>query len=173
LTMRSVAEELSTGAIETLMTAPVSDSAVIVGKFLGSLLFYGILLATTLLHVGLMARYTEPIWTSVLVGYLGMILLGGMFIAIGVFASTCTRHQLLAAVIAIGILALLTFVTDYGAEFADQVWQRDAFAYLNIMGHFSDFSKGIIDTASLIFFVSGICFFLFLAVKVLESRRWR
>ena len=80
---------------------------------------------------------------------------------------------LLIAIIAIALLCLCTFAADYGAEYARQAWQRDAFAYLNILGHFSDFSKGIIDTASLIFFVSGMGFFLFLATKVLESRRWR
>ncbi|UCD27563.1 MAG: ABC transporter permease subunit [Planctomycetota bacterium] len=173
LTMRSVADEFATNTIETLLTAPVKDIHVILGKFTGTLLFYIILLATTLLHLFLMERYADPISSVIVVGYLGMVLLGALFVSIGIFASCCTRHQLLAAIIAIFTLAVFTFVADYGAEYAAQAWQRQVCAYLNILGHFSDFSKGIIDTRSLIFFLTGTGFFLFLAVKVLESRRWR
>ena len=103
----------------------------------------------------------------------GIVLVGSMFIAIGIFASSCTRHQLLAATISTAILALLTFVVDYGAEYCRRPWERVTCAYLNIFGHFGDFSKGILDSKSIIFFVSGTIFFLFLATKVMESRRWR
>jgi ABC-2 type transport system permease protein len=174
LTMRSIADEFSSGAIETLMTAPVSDLSVIMGKFVGSLLFYFGLLATTIPHLLLLGHYApDMVGSTVLTGYLGMVLLGAMFIAIGIFASSCTRHQLLAATIATAILAVFTFVVDYGAEFARKMWERDVCAYLNIFGHFDDFSKGILDSKSIIFFVSGTVFFLFLATKVMESRRWR
>lgn len=174
LTMRSIADEFSSGAIETLMTAPVSDMSVVVGKFFGSLLFYCGLLATTIPHLILLGRYApEVAGSTILTGYIGMVLLGGLFVSIGIFASSCTRHQLLAAVIAIAVLAVFTFVVDYGAEYARQSWQREVCAYLNVFGHFSDFSKGILDSKSIIFFVSGSVFFLFLATKVMESRRWR
>lgn len=174
LTMRSIADEFASGTIETLMTAPVSDLSVVLGKFLGSLLFYLGLLAATLPHVILLSRYApDLVGSTVVTGYLGMILLGAMFIAIGIFASSCTRHQLLAATMAIAILAVLTFVVDYGAEYARTDLTRNVCAYLNILGHFSDFSKGILDSKSLIFFASGSVFFLFLATKVMESRRWR
>jgi ABC-2 type transport system permease protein len=106
-------------------------------------------------------------------GYIGLVLLGALFIAIGIFASCCTRHQLLAAVIAAAILAIFTFGANYGAEFGGQVWLRKVCSFCDVLGHFSDFSKGTLDSASIIFFCSGIVFFLFLAAKVLESRRWR
>jgi ABC-2 type transport system permease protein len=174
LTMRSIADEFSSGAIETLMTAPVSDMSVVVGKFLGSLLFYCGLLAATLVHLFLLGRYAPALaGSTVFTGYVGMILLGSLFLSIGIFASSCTRHQLLAAVIAMAILAVFTFVVDYGAEYARHMWQRDVCAYLNMFGHFADFSKGILDSKSIIFFASGSVFFLFLATKVMESRRWR
>ncbi len=173
LTMRLVADEFATDTIETLMTAPVTDASVILGKFFGALLFYVALLATTIPHLIMMAIQADPIGSVVFGGYLGLILLGALFIAIGLFASCCTRHQLLAALIAISVLAAFTFVADYGAEYAGQLWQRNVCSYLNVLGHFSDFSKGIIDTRSLIFFLSGAGLFLFLATKVLESRRWR
>lgn len=174
LTMRSIADEFAGGSIETLMTAPVSDLSVVLGKFLGAFLFYIGLLVATIPHLILLSHYTESLVGSVVVsGYFGMLLLGAMFISIGIFASSCTRHQLLAATISIAILVLLTFMVDYGAEFANKMWQRDLCAYLNILGHFSDFSKGVLDSKSIIFFASGTVFFLFLATKVMESRRWR
>ena len=173
LTMRLIADEFATDTIETLMTAPVTDGSVIVGKFLGTFLFYLGLLATTLVHLVLMERYADPIGGVVFGGYLGLILLGALFISVGLFASCCTRHQLLAALIAVAVLSVFTFMANYGAEFATESWQRNVCSYLNVFGHFSDFSKGMIDTKSVIFFLSGIVFFLFLATKVMESRRWR
>ena len=173
LTMRSIAEEFASGAIETLMTAPVTDTSVIVGKFIGAMCFYVVLLAATLPHLLLMIAYTEPILSQVVAGYLGLILLGAMFSAIGIFASSCTRHQLLAAILGIAILALVTFVADYGAEFAGSDAAKQVCAYVNAFSHFSDFNKGSLDTGSLIYFLSGSAFFLFLATKVQESRRWR
>jgi len=174
LTMRSISDEFASGSIETLMTAPVSDLSVVVGKFCGSLLFYLGLLATTIPHVILLNRYAPGlVGSTVMAGYFGMILLGALFVAIGIFASSCTRHQLLAATIAIAILAVLTFAMDYGAEYARTSSARNLCAYLNIFGHFDDFTKGILDTKSILFFASGTVFFLFLATKVMESRRWR
>jgi ABC-2 type transport system permease protein len=174
LTMRSIADEFSSGAIETLMTAPVSDLSVVLGKFVGAVSFYVVLLAATIPHLLLLNHFApDLVGSTVFTGYLGMLLLGGLFISIGIFASSCTRHQLLAATIATAILAVMTFVVDYGAEYATRQGERLVCAYLNIFGHFSDFSKGIIDTKSIVFFVSGTVFFLFLATKVMESRRWR
>ena len=84
-----------------------------------------------------------------------------------------TRHQLLAALVAVAILSVFTFVANYGAEYAAETWQRSVCSFLNVLDHFSDFAKGMVDTRSLIFFLSGTGLFLFLAIKVLESRRWR
>ena len=173
LTMRSIADEYASGTIETLMSAPVSDTAVVTGKFLGTFLFYGVLLAATLLHALVMALFASPIGSVAAVGYLGMLLVGGLFIAVGVFASACTRHQLLAAMLSVAVLALFTFVVDYGAEYAPLIWQRRVCANVNALWRFSDFAKGTIDSQSVVFFASGIVFFLFLATKVMESRRWR
>jgi len=173
LTMRSIAEDYASGTIETMMTAPVSDASVVLGKFFGAWIFYAVLLATTLVHLIVLAWYSHPVGTVVLIGYLGMLLVGGLFLAVGIFASSCTRHQLLAAMISVAILAVFTFVVDYGSEFAGYAWARRVCANMNILWHFADFAKGIVDTKTVIFFASGICFFLFLATKVMESRRWR
>jgi len=172
LTMRMLAEEFSTGTIETLMTAPVTETQVVLGKFLGVLIFYCGLLGTTLLYVVLLAFYGRPPLAAVAFGYLGLILAGGLYIAVGLFASACTRHQLLAAILGMAILATFTLLADFLAETLSGAW-RAVMGYVNVLGHFEDFSKGIFDTKSIVFFVSGTVFFLFLTVKVLESRRWR
>lgn len=172
LTMRVLADEFATGTIETLMTAPVTDVEVVFGKFLGVYVFYLGLLATTLVHVGLLFAYGATDVGVVLLGYLGMVLLGALYVAVGVFASALTRHQLVAAIIGMGVLSVFTLVVDAFAGWRGGDW-RTVLAYVNILHHFKDFSKGILDTKSLVFFISGTVFFLFLAVKALESRRWR
>lgn len=172
LTMRLLSDEFASGTIETLMTAPVTDTEVVLGKFFGVLIFFLGLLATTALHVILLSIYGAQDLGVVLYGYLGIVLLGAMYIAVGLFASALTRHQLIAAVLGMAVLAAFTLLVDFIAS-----WQggdvRVILSYVNILHHFKDFSKGIFDTGALIFLISNTAFFLFLAVKVLESRRWR
>lgn len=172
LTMRVLADEFASGTIETLMTAPVSDFEVVFGKFLGVFVFYLALLVTTLVHVVLLFAYGASDVGVVICGYVGMILLGGLYVAVGVFASSLTRHQLVAAIVGIGLLSVFTLVVDAFAGWQGGTW-RTVLGYINILHHFGDFSKGILDTKSIFFFLSSTLFFLFLAVKVLESRRWR
>lgn len=173
LTMRSVADEFASGSIETLMTAPITDAGVILGKFAGTTIFYLGLLATTVPHLLLMKAYAKPVGTEIVSGYIGLILLGAMFISVGLFASACTKHQLLAALIAVGVLSLFSFAADYAASQLRPGYLQDFCASLNIFDHFSNCNKGMIALGDLVFFLSNTCLFLFLAVKVLESRRWR
>lgn len=172
LTMRTLSEELASGTVETLMTAPVTEIQVILGKFLGVLLFYVAILATTLLYLLLIIQHSTPEAGLVIFGYLGMILLGALYIAVGLFTSALTRHQLLAAVLAASILAALTLLADEIGPLLPDVW-RLVLGEVNIFGHFEEFAKGIFDTAALIYFVSVTAFFLFLAARTLESKRWR
>lgn len=172
VTMRVIADEFATGTIETLMTAPVTDVEVITGKFLGVFVFYLALLATTLAHVVILSIYGATDVGVVVYGYVGMVLLGALYVAVGVFTSALTRHQLLAATVGMSVLSFFTLVVDAFAAWQGGTW-RTVLAYVNILHHFEDFSKGILDTKSVVFFISGTLFFLFLAVKVLESKRWR
>lgn len=172
LTMRTVAEEYATGTIESLMTAPVTDAQVIIGKFLGVLAFYTVLVLSTLLYLLLMMMYGTPEGGLVLFGYLGMLLLGAMFISVSIFTSTCTRHQLLSAMMAAAILAIFTILADYLVDLIP-LGLRGVFGAVNVFGHFEAFAKGVFDTKAVIYFVSTTAFFLFLAVKALESKRWR
>lgn len=172
LTMRLVAEELNSGTIETLMTAPITDTEVIVGKFLGAMVLYLFLLAATGMFLLLVVIFGRPDWGVVGMGYLGMVLLGAAYVSVGLFASTLTRHQLVAGLIGIGILVLLTagmyhLATRVPPQYAQAVGR------INMITNFSDFSKGIFDTRSVVYFLTVTAFFLFLSVKILESRRWR
>jgi ABC-2 type transport system permease protein len=139
LTMRSLSDELSSGTLETLMTAPVTDAQVILGKFIGIMLFYVALLATTLLDAILLLHYAEMPWQAVAMGYLGLLLLGGAFTAVGLFASTLTRYQILAALIGAGLLSALTFMMDYLGGLRGDLW-RVITSAMNLLGHFDDFS---------------------------------
>ncbi len=172
LTMRALADEYASGTIESLMTAPVSDVEVVLGKFFGVLVFYAALLATTLMHVVVLFRYGEGDPAVVAFGYVGMLLLGALYVAVGLFASALTRYQLVAAMIGAGLLSVFTIIVDSLAIWQGGVW-RTVLGYINILYQFEDFAKGIFDTKGLVFFVSGTLFFLFLTVKVVESRRWR
>ena len=172
LTMRVLADEFASGTIETLMTAPVTDVEVVVGKYLGVFLFYVALLVATLVHVILLFAFGANDVGVVLYGYLGMILIGSLYVSVGVFASSLTKHQLVAAILGMGVLSLFTLVVEAFAGWGGGAW-RVVLSYVNILHQFEDFSKGIFDTKAIAFFVSGTVFFLFLAVKVLESKRWR
>jgi ABC-2 type transport system permease protein len=172
LTMRVLADEFANGTIETLMTAPVTDVEVVIGKYLGVFLFYLALLVATLVHVILLFMFGANDVGVILYGYLGMILIGSLYVSVGVFASSLTKHQLVAAILGMGVLSVFTLVVDAFATWGGGAW-RMVLSYVNILHQFEDFSKGIFDTKAIAFFVSGTVFFLFLAVKVLESKRWR
>jgi len=172
LTMRLLSEEYRSGTIETLMTSPVSDASVVIGKFLGVMAFYVTLLAGTGVYLALMAAYGQPDAGVAAMGYLGMVLLGGMFIAVGLFASALTSHQLVAALVGTAILAAGAIMTQLIVAYGGEPWNALA-AKLNTMTYFRDFSRGVLDTRGVVFFLSATGLFLFLSVKALESRRWR
>ena len=171
LTMRLMADEYATGTIETLMTAPVTDAEVVLSKFLGVLAFYCLLLATTAVHITTMAKFADLDIGVTIVSYIGLLLLGGLYAAVGIFASACTRYQLVAALLGIGLLSALTFLTSY----LSLAWPeaRGVLSHVNVLGQFELFSRGVLDSAAVVYFLSGTALFLFLAVKVVESKRWR
>jgi ABC-2 type transport system permease protein len=172
LTMRLMSEEFRSGTIETLMTAPVSEVEVVLGKFLGTLVFYLVMLATTLLHVILVACYGSLDVGLLLCTYLGLILLGGLYISVGLFFSACTRNQVIAVLCSFVLLAVFTFLANYLARDQEGTL-RVVLQHLSLIAHFQDFARGLVHTNHLVFFVTSTVLFLFLAVKTLESRRWR
>ena len=175
LCMGLMAQEWSSGTIETLMTAPVRETDVILGKFLGSFGFLVILLLPTLLYVVLLRIYSRgsfdygPIFS----GYLGILLVGALFVAIGLLCSSLTRSQIVAAVAAAAVLACVTIIPFVvSTRAAVPAFWRTLSDQL-VFRRYADFSRGIIDTAHLVFFLAITAAVLFLSVKVLESRRWK
>jgi ABC-2 type transport system permease protein len=175
LCMGSISQEWSSGTIETLMTAPVNDTEVVIGKFLGALTFVGVLIAPTLLFAILLMIYAEPRLDigPVISGYLGMFLAGALFVSVSIFCSSLTRSQVVAAVSAFAILAAITIIPWLIGAWTSlpTFWRKvvDQAVY----SRYADFSKGVIDTAHIAFFLLMTGVFLFVTVKVLESRRWK
>jgi ABC-2 type transport system permease protein len=173
LCMGLLAQEWSSGTIETLMTAPVDEGDVIVGKFLGSLGFFLVLLAPTLIYVLMLRIYAQPDFGPIFSGYLGILLVGALFIAIALFCSSLTRSHVIAAVMAMAILCAVTILPWVVTSFASipEFWRK--VMSQSVFHRYMDFSKGVVDFGNLVFFVATTAVFLFLTVKVLESRRWK
>ena len=172
LTMRLVADEVHTGTVETLMTAPITEAHVIVGKFLGVMGFYLALLATTLVLLVLMAIYGQPDTGVVTMGYLGMVLVGALFASVGLFTSAMTSYQLVAAIVAAGICAAMVLLPQAVIATGLAPWDRLA-SRLSVMMYVKDTARGVFDTRGVIFFVTTSAVFLYLSIKTMESRRWR
>ncbi len=171
LTMRLLAEEQKMGTIELLLTAPVYDWEVVIGKYLASLVFFITTLALTLYYVLLLYWFgnpdSGPIWSA----YLGTILYGAAALSVGLLASSLTSNQIVAAVIGVGLLLLLTFIDLAAGQVGGGLS-----TFLNEIGlrsHFDDFSRGVVDTSNLVYYLALTGVFLFLTIRSLESRRWR
>ncbi|MBI3040921.1 MAG: ABC transporter permease subunit [Chloroflexi bacterium] len=170
LTMRLLAEERKLGTIELLLTAPVRDSEIILGKFLGGLGILTVMLGLTLYYPLLLIIFGDPDMGPIGAGYLGLLLLGYTALAIGIFTSSLTSNQIVAAVVAIGILLALYFV-GFAASFLPEAL-GEVIGYFSLSNYFPDFMRGIVDTRGIIYYLSITALFLFLAIRSLENSRW-
>jgi ABC-2 type transport system permease protein len=177
LTMRSFAEEKRTGTLEMLMTAPVTETAVVIGKFLAAQLFYMLIWSTLLLFVltlEVLGRPVGPDWGPVLAIYIGLFFLGMLTNSLGLLASTLTRNQLVAAVLALSANLLFFLLTLGGWVFADSPDLQRLFHYLSFRAHFSsEYTRGVVDLRYLGYYLSFMALFLFFAVRIVEARKWR
>ena len=171
LTARAYAEEKKSGTIELLLTSPLSDLEIILGKFLGALALFALMLAVTAVHMGILFWYGEPELGPMLSGYLGLLLMGASFISVGLLVSSATRNQIVAGVVTFALL-LLFWVLTWMADSVGPTGQA-VLSYLSILEHFDDFSKGVIDTKHVAYYVSFIAFGLFLTAKAVDTERWR
>ncbi|UCC29680.1 MAG: ABC transporter permease subunit [Phycisphaerales bacterium] len=172
LTMRLVSEELRSGTIETLMTVPITEIEVVLGKFFGALVFYLILLATLLVYPIVLSMF-GPVDAMLLVcNYIGLLLLGALYISVGLFFSAFTRHQIIAVLLSFALLALMTFASHGLAQTVDG-WPKAVLQHLSVRTHFFDFVRGMVDMNHVIFFLTTTALFLFLTVKRVEMRRWQ
>lgn len=171
VTMRTYAEEKRSGTIELLLTAPLTDFQIIMGKFLGAMTLYGVMLGVTLVHMAVLFVYGNPEWKPIATAYLGLLLLGGCFISVGLLISSLTKNQIVAGVTTFAVFLFLWIINWMGSFSGPTM--NEVTTYLSIIEHFDDFSKGVIDTTHLIYYLSFIAFGLFLTAKSVDSERWR
>jgi ABC-2 type transport system permease protein len=170
ITMRLLAEEKKLGTWELLLTSPVRDTEVVAGKFLGSLGVMVGMLVLTLYYPIILKTMGDPDFGPILASYIGLILFGSAVLAIGIFASSLTSNQLVAAVVSGGILFALWFIGII-SQTAPKGLQQ-VLGYISLSSHFPSFVVGIIDTRDVVYYLSITVLFLFLAVRSLESSRW-
>ena len=171
ITMRTYSEEKRSGTIELLLTSPITDFQIIMGKFLGAMALYGVMLLVSLIHIALLFRFGNPEWKPIVTFYLGLLLLGGCFISLGLFISSLTKNQIVAGMVTFAVFLLLWIVTWVGSAWgptAEGITQR-----LSIIDPLDDFGKGVLDTKHLVYYLSFITFGLFLTAKSVDSERWR
>jgi ABC-2 type transport system permease protein len=178
ITMRSFALEKFAGTFETLMTTPVSDLQVVLAKFTGALIFYLIVWLPLLPCLFIVRHYSNDpsVFDLGTIGatFLGIFLLGGVYISMGCFASSLTRSQIIAAMVSFALGLSLFLLSFISLGFAGKTgWKAQLFAHVGLVEHMSDFARGVVDTRPLVLYVSLTLFFLFLTLKVVESRRWK
>ncbi len=171
ITMRLFAEEKRSGTIELLMTSPVRDTEIILGKWLAALTLYASILGLSMINVAVLFLYGKPDWKPILVGYLGLLLQGGCLLAVGTFISTLTRNQIIAAG-ATFAACLLLWILDWVSAYETAAWAK-VLSYMSVVTHFEPFSKGVLDTKDVIFYLSVMFLGLFLTARSMESLRWR
>ena len=171
MTMRSFSEEKRSGTIERLVTSPLRDWEIIVGKWLGAMVMYAALLGLILINLLTLYAYSTPSWQPMLVGILGLLLQGGAFLALGNFISSTTKNQIVAAVAGFCMLLLL-WVLDWVTAFSDSAMSK-VIGYISVIPHFESFAKGVVDTKDVIYYVTMIALGLFLTARSMDSMRWR
>ncbi len=176
LTMRLLAEEKKSGTIETLLTAPVSDAAVVLAKFAGALCFYVFMWLPTAAYVYILYAFSAdmapPDWGALAGGYLGALLVGAFYLSIGLCCSALTSNQIVAAIVTFAaMLALfLAGLLDYVARGAAA---QAVSAHLSSYAHMLDFARGSIDTRPIVYYLTGTALMLFATVKIVEARSWK
>ncbi len=169
--MRLFAEEKRSGTIELLMTSPVRDAELILGKWLAAVALYIVILTVSAVNLTFLFVYGKPDWKPVLVGYLGSLLQGGCLLAIGMFLSTLTRNQIIAGVAGFCVSLLLWLMNSFTAF--ESTATSKVLGYLSVVGHFEPFTKGVLDSKDVVFYLSAIFLGLFLTARSMESLRWR
>ena len=177
ITMRLLPEEKRQGTAELILTSPVTSAQIVLGKYLGALVVSLVMLGASLAFVGVLTFVSTPDLRVVASLYIGVFLLGAAFLAIGLCLSAFTDNQVLAYVLGVGALLVLWFLSGVSrsTSLAGTLGERGVrfLESLSIIEHFTDFSKGILDTQHVVYYLSVIFFSLFVAQRVVDSHRWR
>jgi ABC-2 type transport system permease protein len=171
VTMRLFAEERRSGTIELLLTYPIRDGAVLLGKYLAALAMYAAMLGLTLVYPAIVMRFARVEWGVLATGYLGLLLMGATFLAVGVFASSLTENQIVASLTTFGVL-LIFWVIGWSADYFGGAGGR-VLAHLSLLEHFDSFAKGVLDTKDILYYLDFTIVALFLTLRSLEARRWK
>lgn len=178
ITMRSFALEKSSGTFETLMTTPVSDTQVVFAKFTGALIFYALMWLPLVACVFIVRHFSNdptPLDPGAIGGtVLGVLLLGGLYVSLGIFASSLTRNQIIAAMISLVLGVSLFLLGFLSSSFSAGVsWKARILAHVSLVEHMRDFARGVVDTRAVVFELTLTALFLFLTHRAVESRRWK
>ena len=173
VTMKLWAEEKKIGTIEILMTLPIRDYEVVLGKFFAS---FALLVVTVLLSlvIPFSVMYVgDPDGGIIITGYIGLLLMGAAYLAIGLWASTLTENQIIAFIFGIFICFMLLIIGEDFVLFNAPDWLFPIFSYLGLGAHYSSILRGVLDSRDIIYYLSVIGFFLYLSTLAIESRKWR
>jgi len=172
ITMSSIAKEKTTGTLESLVTLPITEGRIILGKFWAALLLIAVGLLFTFIHfLTIVILGTNVDYGAILCGYLGLLLIGGVYSSIGIFTSTLTNNQIIAFIVSF-LFIFFFVIIEYVLVFIPSPF-TEFFQYLSIGYHFENISRGVIDTRNIIYFLSLTIFFLRLSAIVMDSRKWK
>jgi ABC-2 type transport system permease protein len=171
ITMRLFAEEKKTGTVELLLTYPISDRGAVLGKFGAGTSVMLLLLGSSLPAMLLLEVFASPPWLTIMGGYLGLFMMSSAFVSLGLFTSSLTQNQIIAAATAFGALLLL-WIIRWAESFVGPTMGK-FFTYISLLTHFDNFAKGILDSQDILYYLLFIIFALFFTLRVLESRQWR
>lgn len=173
LTMRLFSEEKRQKTDQALLTAPTGLTGIVLGKFFAALALFALALSITLVYALVIALKVTPDWMVIAGNFLGLMLVGGMMIAIGLMISALTESQVIAALGTLAVSVILLCVDMLGSIFASITWLADAISFLSINNRYSNFTVGLIEYDNIIFFLSLQALFIFITVRVLDSKRWK
>ncbi len=165
ITMKPFSEERKTGTIELLLTYPLSDLEILLGKYFAALTLFLVMLAITLVYPLFMVLHSQPELGTLFSGYLGLLLMAAAFMALGIFISSLTENQIIAAIATFATLLILWIIRWVGPN--------ELIRHLSILEHFNNFAEGLIDTRDLVYYLSFTVLWLFMTLRVLESKKWR
>jgi ABC-2 type transport system permease protein len=171
ITMRTYAEEKRSGTIELLLTSPITDLQIILGKFFGALGLYLAMLFVTVLYMAILFWHGNPEWRPIVAGYIGLVLMGSCFVSVGLLISGFTKNQIVAGTLTFAVFLMLWVINWIGESFGPT--GQAILSYLSITEHFDDFARGVIDSKHVIYYLSFVTFGLFLTAKSADSERWR
>ena len=172
ITMRLVSEERRSGTLEILLTSPLSETQMVLAKFSAAMVFWCFLWLPTLLYPLIIERYSDVDWGPISSGYLGVLGIGAMFLAVGLFGSSFAKNQIVAAAATFAMM-MMFFIAPWFGSLVTGETLKQVFSYADLLSHMEDFSKGIVDSRRLVYYLTTTALFLFLTVRAVEAKKWR